>query len=130
MTDKQKKDRIKYITLYPVLGEAFRLKELFDDFWDFKDVEEATAFLSYWRDLVNQTSIQPYKKFINTLKSHWSGIINFIKTGITNGILESINAKIQLAKKRARGFRNIKNLINLIYFIAGKLKFNYPLYST
>ena len=104
MTDKQKKDRIKYITLYPVLGEAFRLKELFDDFWDFKDVEEATAFLSYWRDLVNQTSIQPYKKFINTLKSHWSGIINFIKTGITNRILESINTKIQLAKK-SKGFQ-------------------------
>ena len=130
LTDKQKQERIKFITLCPVLGEAFRLKELFDDFWDFKDVEEATAFLSYWCDLVNQTSIQPFKKFTNTLKSHWSGIINFIKTGITNGILESINAKIQLAKKRARGFRNIKNLINMIYFIAGKLKFNYPLYST
>jgi len=48
-------------------------------------------------DLFNQTSIQPFKK--NTLKSHWSGIINFIKTGITNGILESINAKIQLSKE-------------------------------
>lgn len=52
-----------------------------------------------------------------------------IKNGITNGIFESINAKTQLEKK-ARGFRNIKNLINIIYFIAGKLKFNYPLYST
>lgn len=130
LTDKQKQERIKFITLYPVLGEAFRLKELFDDFWAFSDVEEATAFLTYWCDLVNQTSIQPFKKFVNTVKSHWSGIVNFIKTGITNGILESINAKIQLAKKRARGFRNIKNLINMIYFIAGKLKFNYPLYST
>ncbi len=43
---------------------------------------------------------------------------------------ESINAKIQLAKKRARGYRNIDNLINMTYFIAGKLKFDYPQYST
>jgi len=30
------------------------------------------------------------------------------------GILEGINSKIQLAKRRARGFRNIKNFINMI----------------
>jgi transposase len=57
LKDKQKQERIKFITLYPVLGEAFRLKELFDDFWDFKDLDEATAFLALWCDLVNQTSI-------------------------------------------------------------------------
>ncbi|HED06000.1 MAG TPA: ISL3 family transposase, partial [Ignavibacteria bacterium] len=45
-----------------------------------------------------------------------------------NGILEGINSKIQLAKRRASGFRNIDNFINMIYFISGKLKFDYPLY--
>ncbi|MDR0698194.1 MAG: transposase, partial [Tannerella sp.] len=39
------------------------------------------------------------------------------------------NAKIQLAKRRARGFRNTRNFINMIYFIAAKLKFDYPPYS-
>ncbi|MCG8603907.1 transposase, partial [bacterium] len=38
--------------------------------------------------------------------------------------------KIQLAKRRARGFRNLDNFISMIYFIAGKLQFDYPLYST
>jgi len=42
--------------------------------------------------------------------------------------MEGINNKIQLAKRRARGYRNITNFINMIYFIAGKLKFNYPQY--
>ncbi|MDD4150226.1 MAG: transposase, partial [Bacteroidales bacterium] len=40
------------------------------------------------------------------------------------------NSKIQLAKKRARGYRNTKNFINMIYFTCGKLKFDYPLYLT
>ncbi len=48
---------------------------------------------------------------------------------ITNGILEGINSKIQLAKRRARGYRNPKNFINIIYFISGKLNFDYPPYS-
>jgi len=51
--------------------------------------------------------------------------VTLIKTKISNGILESINAKIQLAKRRARGFRNNNNFI-----VAGKLKYDYPLYST
>ncbi len=47
-----------------------------------------------------------------------------------NGILESINNKIQLAKRRARGYRNINNFINMIYFLYGKLRFTYPRYFT
>ena len=47
----------------------------------------------------------------------------------TLALLEGINSKIQLAKKRARGFRNINNYINMIMFVSGKLKFDYPRYS-
>ena len=36
-----------------------------------------------------------------------SGIINFVEMRITNAILERINNKIQRAKRRARGYRNI-----------------------
>lgn len=130
LTKRQREERDKLIVLYPILGEAYRLRELFDDFWAFKEINEASAFLSFWSDMAYESQIQPFIKFANTLKSHWSGIVNYIQTQITNAVLESINAKIQLAKKRARGFRNIKNLINMTYFIAGKLKFDYPQYST
>ncbi|KAF3982078.1 MAG: transposase [Methylococcales symbiont of Hymedesmia sp. n. MRB-2018] len=34
-----------------------------------------------------------------------------------------------MAKRRARGFQNSNNLINMIYLPSGKLKFNDPLYS-
>ncbi|MGB4490049.1 MAG: transposase, partial [Bacteroidales bacterium] len=47
---------------------------------------------------------------------------------ITTGVIEGINNKIQLAKRRARGYRNINNFINMIYFLCGKLKFDYPYY--
>jgi transposase len=130
LTEKQRIAKYELIEDYPILGEAYRLKELFDDFWDFKDPEEATAFLAYWCDLVEEANLMPFRKFANTIKTHWSGVVNYIHAKISNGILEGINTKIQLAKRRARGFRNLDNFISMIYFIAGKLDFDYPLHST
>ena len=126
LTKKQKQERDELIELFPTLGQAYRFKELFDDFWDMQDPQDAEAFLCYWCDLVEDSNIIPFHKFVNLLKTHWSGIINYIHSRISNGILEGINSKIQLAKRRARGYRNTDNFINMIYFIAGKLDFNYP----
>jgi hypothetical protein len=39
------------------------------------------------------------------------------------------NSKIQPVKGMARGYRNVRNFINMIYFLTAKLKFDYPLYS-
>ncbi len=130
LSESQREQREELIELYPKLGEAYRLKELFNDFWYFPDFEEAVSFLTYWCDLVEDSAIVHFKKFVNTLNAHWTGVINYINSKISNGILEGINSKIQLAKRRARGFRNINNFINMIYFVAGKLKYDYPLFST
>lgn len=130
LSDKRKKDLAELITLLPTLGEAYRLKELFNDLWDMETEEEATSFLVEWCKEVDEKGIAPFKKFTNTIKSHWTGIVNFCETEINNGILESINNKIQLAKRRARGYRRIENFINMTYFLCGKLKFDYPLNSS
>lgn len=126
LSASKRESRAELIELLPKLGEAYRLKVLFDDFWDMKDGLEAAAFLTYWCDLVLEAQIGPFMKFVNTVNKHWMGIINYIYAPISNGVLEGINSKIQLAKRRARGYRSIDNFINMIYFISGKLEFNYP----
>ena len=130
LSPKIKEEKDLLLELYPKLGKGYRLKELFNDFWSIKNKEEAESYLAFWCDLADESGIYPFQKVVRTIKSHWSGIINYIESNISNGILESLNAKIQLAKKRARGYRNIDNFINMIYFICGKLKFDYPLYLT
>ena len=129
LSDKDKEAKYELLTLYPVLANAYRLKEMFNEFWSFKNIEQAGSYLSYWCDLVKESKIQPFIKAAKTIQAHWTGIVNYAKSRLNNGILEGINSKIQLAKKRARGYTNITNFINMIYFIAGKLKFDYPLYS-
>lgn len=127
----KKQDELDYMLMaFPRLGEGYRLKELFSTFWELENTEDALAFLTYWCDVVLETDIQAFKQFVKTIKAHWSGIINYIKAKINTGVMEGINNKIQLAKRRARGYRNMENFINMIYFIAGKLKFNYPYYPS
>ncbi len=129
LSEQAKEAKYNILELMPNIANAYRLKELFNEFWSFKTKEEAGAYLSYWCDLAEESQIFPFIKVAKTLKAHWSGIVNYAETNLNNGILEGINSKIQLAKKRARGYRNIQNFINMIYFIVGKLKFDYPLYS-
>ena len=130
LTEEQKRDKSIFIESFPKLGEGVRLVELFDDFFEFHDKEQAAGYLAYWCDLVEDSQLYPFQKIARTIRAHWTGIINYADAKISNGILEGINSKIQLAKRRARGFRNSQNLINMIYFIAGKLTFDYPLIST
>ena len=130
LSHKKKQQKNELIWALPKLGAGYRLKELFSFFWETQTVDEAGAFLAYWCDLVEESGIQPFIKAAKTLKAHWTGLVNFAKSKINNGILEGINSKIQLAKKRARGFRNSDNFISMIYFIAGKLKFDYPLQTS
>jgi len=120
--------KTRFIELYEPLGKAYQLKELFKDFWTLSTKEEASGYLAYWCDAAEESKLMPFINVANTIKRHWIGIVNYIKSKMNNGILEGINSKIQLAKKRARGFRNTNNFINMIYFVAGKLKFDYPLY--
>lgn len=128
LSKKKQLERDELITLYPTLGEAYRLKVLFNDLWDMKDKKSAAGFIDYWMSEVEKSKIQAFMAFAKTVKSHLSGIINFVETGITNAVLESINSKIQMAKRRARGYRNTDNFINMIYFLCSKLKFDYPLH--
>jgi len=130
LSDKQEKSLSEMIELYPNLGKAYRLKVLFNDLWEMPSKTAATTFLTNWCNEVEEAKIPAFMAFAKTVRGHWSGIIHFVESRITNGILEGINSKVQLAKRRARGYRNMGNFINMIYFLCGKLKFNYPLYFT
>lgn len=130
LSETKQTELSKMIVLYPKLGEAYRLKMLFNDLWEMPSKQSANIFIQQWCREVELSGIQAFISFSKMVRAHISGITNFIETQITNAILESINNKIQMAKRRARGYRNTDNFINMIYFLCGKLKFDYPLYCS
>lgn len=125
LSDKRRLELVKLMDDYPTLGEAYRLKALFNDLWAMPNPAAACAHLTAWSEEVQRAGIQPFMQFAKTVKSHWTGIVRFIESRLTNGLLEGINHKIQLAKRRARGYRNIQNFINMAYFLCGKLDFSF-----
>lgn len=130
LSNGQQQQLAELIRLYPSLGEAYRLKTVFNDLWDMPDKPSAHAFLAQWCAEVNAAKIPAFQAFAKTVSSNWNGIVHFVESRLTNGILEGINHKVQLAKRRARGYRNIDNFIHMIYFLCGKLRFTYPRYFT
>jgi transposase len=90
LTEK-KREELEYITmLYPKLGEAYRLKEMFLDVFEIEDDDKAKEYLKFWCDLVLESGIYPFIKFVNLIKAHWFGIVNYFNSNLTNGILERI----------------------------------------
>ena len=73
-----------------------------------------------------RSRIDPIKTFAKTVKAHFVGIMRYFTSRLTSGAMEGINSRIQEIKRRARGFRNIKNFITMIYLEAAGLELALP----
>jgi transposase len=102
--------------------KAWQLKEsLREIFQTAHGRQEAEVLLNKWYSWARRCRVPQMKKFAETIKRHWSGILNSFDSGLTNGSVEGINSIIQAAKARARGYSTKHNLILMAYLIAGKL---------
>ena len=127
LSEEENERLVNLLIEYPILGRAYGLKESFMDVFDMNTSEDAKGYLAFWIDWTLESGIQQFVKFARMIQSHWKGIAAYFDLGrITNGVLEGLNSKIQLAKRRARGFRNIDNFILMVYYLTGKLKICYP----
>jgi transposase len=87
-------------------------------------VTEDKGYLWFLFEQVLESGIQSFIKFGDIIKVYWRGIIAYFDKHVTV-VLEDINSIIQLAKCYTRGYRNPKNFTNMIYFLCGKLKFDF-----
>lgn len=83
--------------------------------------EEAKERIKIWIKEASNTKIKELKKLAKTIGMKIENILNYFEYRITNATLEGINSIIQLAKSRARGFKNIENFKTIIYLTSGQL---------
>jgi len=107
-------------------ARAYLLKLALQDVYFAPSREEAEVRLKNWYSWAIRSQIEQVRKVAKTVKNHWNGILSWFNSQLSNGFLEAINGLIQAAKRRARGYRTTKNLINMAYLIAGKLDFRLP----
>jgi len=90
------------------------------------DAKTARRFLDRWNAWVKICDLAPMKPLAKTIMAKSKGILRFIETGLSNGVLEAINGNVQAAKRKAKGYRSKRNLKAIVYLIAGDVLANSP----
>jgi len=100
---------------------AWRLKEEFEHFWDYKATWAAERFLKRWTKSALLSRLEPMRKFVHTLRKHQQAVVAFIDTRVTNAIAEGINRIVRMVNNRASGYRHLDAFSDMIYLAAGDL---------
>lgn len=112
-------------------SKAYQMKLNFQELWKSADWEQAAVYLEQWyRWVMSNEGVNPLKKAAQSIHAHATGILNYFKAPLTNGLLEGINSLIQAAKSKARGYRSTRYLKTIIYLVAGKLEFPLPAFHS
>lgn len=104
-------------------GRAWMLKETFRDFWRYRSVFWASAFLDVWSTRALRSRIEPMRKVAQMLRSHRELLLNWFraKGEISAGVVEGLNNKIRVVTRRSYGFRTYAAMEIALYHTLGRL---------
>ncbi len=108
------------------LYRAYRLKETLRLTLKIKDTVEAENSLKRWLWWASHSRIEAFKELYLKVKRHREHILNAIRFGMSNARIEATNNKIKLIVRKAYGFRNIQNMLDMVYLVCSKLRVPLP----
>lgn len=100
---------------YPDLYRAYQLKETLRLILHMKDAELAEEELDKWIEESASSGLAPMEELSAKILRHRENILNSIRCQANSAKSEAVNTTIKVLIKMARGFRNIENMIALIY---------------
>lgn len=104
-------------------GRAWMLKETFRDFWRYRSLCWARAFLSVWTERALRSRLEPMRKVARMLRAHEELLMNWFraKGEISAGAVEGLNNKIRVVTRRSYGFRTYNAMETALYHTLGRL---------
>lgn len=104
-------------------GRAWMLKETFQDFWHYRSLVWAGAFLDVWCERALRSRLEPMKKVARMLRTHQELLMNWFraKGEISSGAVEGLNNKIRVVTRRSYGFRTFEAMEIALYHTLGRL---------
>lgn len=97
------------------LYRAYLLKETLADILDRRQPNVAKELLADWMAWAQRCRLEPFRKLGRTIARHIGGIVEYVRTRLSNAISEGMNSKIRTATKQAYGFRDSSSLTGVIY---------------
>jgi transposase len=108
---------------------AYQMRLILQGIYQVADVKQARKDLESWCQWVKEKAqkkghdlLEPMVGVARMVERHMEGILGHWKEGLTTGYLEGLNSLFSATKRKARGYRTTKNLLAMLYFVAGKLR--------
>jgi transposase len=104
-------------------ARAWLLKKSFQHFWTYRSVDWAMGFWDAWIIRALRSRLEPMKKVARMLRSHRELIGNYFRAKklYNSGVVEGLNLKCNLVKRRAYGLRTFPALQVALYHNRGAL---------
>jgi transposase len=104
-------------------GRAWMLKETFQDFWRYRSLSWAAAFLDVWCCRAMRSRIESMKKVARMLRTHEELLLNWFraKGEISAAAVEGLNNKIRVVTRRSYGFRTYEAMEIALFHTLGRL---------
>jgi transposase len=109
------------------LYRAYLLKESLAKGLDYRQPGRAEQHLDGWAQWASHSKLKPFVKLSRTIRRFKEGILAYISTGLSNGLVEGLNNTIRLITRRAFGFHSAEALTAMIHLCCGGLSLTPPL---
>jgi len=104
-------------------ARAWMLKESFDHFWSYRSLPWAMSFMDAWVTRALKSRLEPMRKVAKMLRAHRELLGNYFRARklYSSGVVEGLNLKCNLIKRRAYGLRSFDALQTALYHNLGCL---------
>lgn len=126
LTERQRETLSMIKSQTPRYYRAYDLKETLRNILKMSDSKEAEIALKKWRWRASHSRIESFKELAKKIKRNEEYILNTIKYGLSNARIEATNNKIKLVIRRSYGFRNLQNMLDMIYLCCSGLVIPLP----
>ncbi len=101
------------------LFTAYLLKETFVGILDRRQVNVAKGLLVKWIEDARETGLSHFARVAKTIEGHLEGILEYVRSRLTNAMTEGLNGKIRTITRRAYGFHSAHSLMAMIHLCCG-----------
>jgi transposase len=110
-TVHRSKERIQLtelLKLNEVINTVYILKDQLKHIWSYKSRTWAGKALDQWCSLARSLKNRSVTKFANTLERYSYGLLNHCDYPLHTSVLEGVNNKIKVIKRKAYGFHDLR----------------------
>lgn len=107
-------------------AKAYRIKLTLQEIYRITDPLRAHRRLQAWLRWVPRLArkdplLKPVRRLCKTISKHLVGILAFFDHRLTNGYMEGLMSVFSATKRKARGYRSLRNLSAMLYLVGSHL---------